>query len=179
MSQPPKTKVRERYNSLGGGLYDLRYRDEQERKYDSAILLTLPKNYELILDAGCGTGMMMEKIDASVVGVDISYSLIQFANKRKKNNQHVILSDVENLPIKNNIFSVCYAMTILQNIPDKIKTLKELRRVSKDGCRIIITALKAAFSESEFKDILDKLNFTMFELVGDSGTNDWIAYAET
>ncbi len=176
MNPPSKKKVRKFYNALGGKLYDIRYKQEQYEKYDPAILLTFPKYNDLILDAGCGTGMMMQKIDSQIVGLDISNSLIQSAYEKKSHNHYFILADIENLPFSQNIFSICYLMTIIQNIPNKVRALNELKRVSKQGSQIIITALKAAFSESMFKEILENVGFTSIELIGDAGTNDWIAF---
>ena len=64
---------------MGGGLYDLRYREEQDRKYDAALLTSRPREYDLLLDDGCGTGMLMSRLESPVVGLDLTPNLIEAA----------------------------------------------------------------------------------------------------
>jgi hypothetical protein len=40
---PRQEGIKDRNDELGGGLYDLRYREEQDRKYDAALLVSLPR----------------------------------------------------------------------------------------------------------------------------------------
>jgi hypothetical protein len=56
--------------------------------------------------------------------------------------------------------------------------LKEIKRISKTGGRILSTALKTAFTIEVFDRFLENAGFIKYDIIGDAGTNDWIAYAD-
>jgi ubiquinone/menaquinone biosynthesis C-methylase UbiE len=176
MSFPNKQRVKKHYNDLGGRTYDIRYLHEQRSKYDAALILTLPRNEELIFDDGCGTGMLLKRLDTSGIGLDLTPALLIEAKKNLKTKCILVLGDAEHLPFRSQIFDIVYAVTLLQNIPHRLVCLNEIKRISKAGGRILVTALKAAFTIDAFENLLERANFKKREIVGDAGTNDWIAY---
>jgi ubiquinone/menaquinone biosynthesis C-methylase UbiE len=178
MRPPDKHEVKQNYDDLGGGIYELRYREEQTRKYDAAILLARPKGDELLLDDGCGTGMLLQRLDSSVVGLDLSPGMLKTAKENLKENHHLILADAEQLPLKDSVFHNVYAITLIQNTPNKVKTITEIKRVSRPGGVVIVTTLKIIIDQITFKDLLESSGLTKICVVGDAGTNDWIVYAE-
>jgi ubiquinone/menaquinone biosynthesis C-methylase UbiE len=178
MKPPDKREVRENYGELGGGLYDLRYEDEQSRKYDAAFLLTLPKEDDLLLDNGCGTGMFLRRLDSPCVGLDLTAGLISAARQKLKFNHHLVQGDSEHLPFRGGVFQGIYAITLIQNLPDKELAVSEMRRVSRTQATLFITALKAAFNREYLAGLLERKGFSKVDLVGDAGTNDWIAFAQ-
>jgi len=178
MRPPDKREVKQNYDDLGGGLYDLRYREEQTRKYDAVLVLALPRGDALLLDDGCGTGMLLQRLDSPVIGLDISPSLLKTAKKKLKTEHNLILGDAEQLPLRDNIFDGVYAITLIQNTPDKAKTVTEMKRVSRPGSKVIVTALKIIIDQIAFKDLLENAGFLKVYFVGDAGSNDWIVYAE-
>ncbi len=178
MKPPDKREVRESYDELGGGLYDLRYEEEQARKYDAAILLTFPKGDDLILDNGCGTGMFMRRIDVPCVGLDLTAGLLKAARERLKADHHLVQGDSENLPFRSQIFSGVYAITLLQNIPEGKSAVSEMKRASKADAYLFVTSLKAAFGRDYLLRLLETLDFRKVEFIGDAGTNDWLVYAK-
>ena len=178
MKPPDKREIKDSYDELGGGLYDLRYRDEQDKKYDAALLVATPWGGDLLLDDGCGTGMFLSRLDSTVVGLDLTPSLILAAMGTLKTNHHLVLGDAEHLPIRGGIFNGVYSITLIQNIPDKLAAVQEMARVTKKRGRILVTALKAVFSPDFLSNILTGVNLKNIRLIGDAETNDWIAYAE-
>ena len=178
MSLPNKQRVKENYDELGGKLYNVRYIQEQNSKYDAALVLTLPKDEEIILDDGCGTGLLLKRLDTTSVGLDLTPALLREAKKSLKAKCHLVLGDAEHLPFRDSIFDVVYAVTLLQNIPDLLGCLKEIKRISKTGGRILSTALKTAFTIEVFDRFLENAGFIKYDIIGDAGTNDWIAYAD-
>lgn len=59
-----------------------------------------PKKNELILDAGCGSGLYSRIIldnDAKPVGIDLSYGMI---NQYNKNGMLGVMGDIESIPFK-------------------------------------------------------------------------------
>ena len=77
-----KKDIKESYDALGGRIYDIRYTEEQQKKYE-IIFDEIPSRYEgLILDVGCGTGLLLERINSNSVGVDLSINLLEKAYER-------------------------------------------------------------------------------------------------
>jgi ubiquinone/menaquinone biosynthesis C-methylase UbiE len=171
MYSPDKHEVKRNYDDLGGELYDLRYRDEQTRKYDAALLLSRSREDELLLDDGCGTGMLLLRLDSPVVGLDISPNLLKTAKDKLKANHNLILGDAEQLPLRDSVFYRVYSITLIQNIPDKEKAVTEMKRVSRPLCKMVI-------DQMTLRDLLEGAGFNKLCIVGDAGTNDWIVYAE-
>jgi ubiquinone/menaquinone biosynthesis C-methylase UbiE len=178
MHPPNKREVKQNYDDLGGGLYDLRYREEQTRKHNAVLVLTMPREDALLLDDGCGTGMLLQRLDSPVVGLDISPHLLKTAKEKIKTEQDLILCDAEQLPLRDSVFDGVYAITLIQNTPDKAKTVTEIKRVSRPGSKIIVTTLKMIIDQIAFKDLLENAGFSKISIVGDAGSNDWIVYAE-
>jgi len=178
MGPPRKRDVRRNYNDLGGELYDIRYGEEQNRKYDVAFFLILPRGDGLLLDDGCGTGMLLSRLSSPAVGLDLSPSLLRTARERLSLGHYLILGDAEYLPLRNDIFEGVYAITLIQNIPDKAATILEMKRVTRIGGKFLFTAIKALFDEAFVCNILDRMSFSNISFLGDAGTNDWITYAE-
>lgn len=100
-----------------------------------------PKRRALkILDAGCGTGLLMKKLEkfGKVWGVDISPEAIKFTKQRGIKN--VIQSSVEKLPFQENFFDLVVSVDVLyhQQVESDLHALKEFYRVLKpDGFLIV------------------------------------------
>lgn len=178
VNPPDKSEVKKNYDELCGGLYDLRYRDEQDRKYDAAFLVTLPRGDDLLLDDGCGTGMLLSRLDSPAVGLDLTPNLLRTARGKLRGDHHLILGDAEHLPIKDGVFEGVYAITLIQNTPDKRRVIYEVKRVSKTRGRILVTALKVVFGPDFLPGLLEEANLKNVSQIGDAGTNDWIVSAE-
>ena len=178
MNPPDKSEVKKNYSELGGGLYDLRYREEQERKYDAAFLVTLPRRDDLLFDDGCGTGLLLSRLDFPAVGLDLTPSLLLTARFKLREDHHLILGDAEHLPIREGVFEGVYAITLIQNTPDKRMAVSEMKRVTKHNGRILVTALKAVFTPDFLTDLLEEVHLKNVSTIGDAGTNDWIVSAE-
>ena len=152
MKSDKKKNIIESYNN-SSQFYDERYNLLQIEKFEFALNQF---NYfgKFVLDAGCGTGLLYEfitlrenEIHNRFVSVDISINML----KKLKNKQKIlkkkisilpILSDIENLPIRNEIFDAVVSFTSLQNLEDVKKGFSELIRVSKSGAEINFSILK-------------------------------------
>ena len=178
VNPPDKRVVKKNYDELGGGLYDLRYREEQDRKYDAAFLVTLPRGDDLLLDDGCGTGMLLSRLDSPTIGLDLTPSLLLTAREKLRADHHLILGDAEHLPIREGVFEGVYAITLIQNTPDKQMAVSEMSRVTKHHGRILVTALKVVFNQDFLTDLLEEVHLRNVSTIGDAGTNDWIVSAE-
>jgi len=102
----------------------------------SELQIVKPK---MILDYGCGGGWL-SKILASynyeVVGIDLSHSLIKKA-KRVAPIVTFVVGDCMNLPFREGVFDAVISIAVLHHI-DARKGLKEVRRVLKNSCILIL-----------------------------------------
>jgi ubiquinone/menaquinone biosynthesis C-methylase UbiE len=166
-----KRRLMKRYD-LTASIYDLRYADEQKAKIEAALRNTKAKWRGLILDVGCGTGILFDYISGKpemIVGLDLSKKTLLEAKTRtsEKNphNVHLVQADADNMPFANGVFDGVSAFTVLQNAPNPGKMLKEIKRVAEDEAFFVLTGLKSIFSKSRFERILTKagLNLEGFE----------------
>ncbi len=135
------------------------------------------KNYEMIkklklksgmkvLDAGCGSGILLNQLyelfKIKGFGVDISDVAINSGNKMSNKNIILKKGKLEKLPFKNNFFDVVISFDVLEHIKDKEKVLKELIRVLKPGGKILLYAI----SKRDFLTWHFILRFLTFNKLG-------------
>jgi len=154
-----KRDVMQRYD-LTAHIYDIRYAEEQTAKIEAVMESINMEKEGLVLDVGCGTGLLFEYVAnkaEAIVGLDISRETLLQAKRRAKKfaNVHLILADSDNVPLKEDVFSHVFALTLIQNTPNPFKTLNEIKRVSKENAVIVVTGLKKKFPIKAFKRLLD------------------------
>ena len=131
---------------------------------------------EIILDAGCGNGILTHSLTSLnyVVGLDFSLPMLYLA---KKKGLIVVRGDALYLPFKKNVFSKVLAIGLIQYLENLEAVLKELVRVLKPGGEIILTFLNRKsflrkiipealplrmYSFNEVKEILQRLGIRNF-----------------
>jgi ubiquinone/menaquinone biosynthesis C-methylase UbiE len=153
-----KRSIMSRYD-LTAHIYDMRYADEQAAKIEAALKTVKFEDNSVVLDAGCGTGILFDYIAnqaKAIVGLDISKKILLEAKKHAKNplNVHLILADADNMPLKERAFSHVFGMTLLQNMPNPARTLNEMKRTAKVNAIIVVTGMKKAFTLKKFRNLL-------------------------
>lgn len=156
-----KLKVIKEYKE-SAALYDARFSNEQTRKYEAALKSVRFNQNHVVLDAGCGTGLLIEciaKLARLVVGIDFSRQMVKLSKYklRNSNNVELICADVDYLPFRDLIFDQVFAVTLLQNVPDPIRSLQEISRVIKTDGNLIITGLKKNFIRQSFTKMMKKV----------------------
>lgn len=110
--------------------------------WDSKLvsMLDLSGN-DLVLDCGCGVGMIANKISSihpvNVVGIDLSQSLIKIA--RRESKAFFVVGDAENLPFKDRTFDRIVGKGILHHLHKPEKGVHELRRVLKKKGKFVVS----------------------------------------
>lgn len=86
-----------------------------------------------ILDVGCGTGALMESLQANgwVVGVDFSPEALRFSGGRGLGR--LTLGDAQRLPFASGSFDVVVSLDTIEHVPDDGAALAEVLRVLKPG----------------------------------------------
>jgi ubiquinone/menaquinone biosynthesis C-methylase UbiE len=105
-----------------------------------------------VLEVGCGSGAFTTFVaravgdKGEVFALDIQPEMLkQIENKLKQpenkdiKNIHLIEGDALNMPLKDNTFDLVYSITVFQELPDKNKALKEMKRVLKPNGILAIT----------------------------------------
>jgi malonyl-CoA O-methyltransferase len=178
MGEPDKREVAVKYDALGGRIYDLRYSEEQGAKYDALLTTMTPGPREIALDIGCGTGLLAERLESRIIGLDISAVLLSTAlsRLRGKGSSHLVRGDAEALPFRDSSIDQVYSVTLLQNVPDPLSALLEMRRVGRAIAGV--TGLKKVFTEESFRLLLEEGGFSSFVILDSYGLNDWIAVVD-
>jgi len=160
MEWSKKLEIMRNYDS-SAKVYDAQYAEEQNAKIKAALSHLNLEDNSLVLDVGCGTGLLFEHLGNSVkllVGLDLSSGILKEAKKRAKRfpRTALIRADADSTPFPNGIFDGVFAVTLLQNMPNPPLTLQETVRVGKASAIIVVTGLRKVYSQGTFKGLLEK-----------------------
>lgn len=118
------------------------------------------------MDICCGSGPQLEYFERNggrAIGIDISVEMCKIAKLRamKRNlNYKVVVSDVENLPIKDKVFDIATCYGGLHHLPDPHVGISELCRVSREAIAFIEP------HDSLLRRILNKFGLFLVEYSG-------------
>ncbi len=152
--------IRERYERTCDS-YDELYREEQYAKYYVALRKVKPRG--VVLDAGCGTALLAEFLKAwgllddieGYICLDYSSCMLGIAVRKLKilcnGNCHVILGDLESIPLKDSTVDVAYSFTVLDLLDNPLKGLEELLRVTRED--IVVSVMRSL----DLKDMLKEI----------------------
>ncbi|MDI3326543.1 class I SAM-dependent methyltransferase [Pontibacterium granulatum] len=105
--------------------------------------LLQPQAGELILDAGCGSGIFTQPIaenGAQITGIDISQPMLERAQKRLPRHEF-LAADICDLPFVDESFDKTVSITALEFIEDGEQAIAELFRVTKPGGLVVVATL--------------------------------------
>lgn len=99
---------------------------------------------ESLLDVGCGTGVLLEAISASVpdaklAGVDPSPEMLELARNRLGEGVLLKQSHAESLPFADQAFDVVVSTNAFHYFRDPVGALKEMARVLRPNGLLAIT----------------------------------------
>lgn len=119
------------------------------RKYESELILDFlkPALGDMVLDAGCGTGVFTSDILSSgsqVVGLDISFPMLRRAREKSEGFRfQPIQGSISALPFREESFDKVVSITALEFITDAKSAVAELFRVTKKGGVVVIATLNS------------------------------------
>jgi phosphatidylethanolamine/phosphatidyl-N-methylethanolamine N-methyltransferase len=103
------------------------------------------KYHGRVLEVGVGTGLSLPhyKHSLKVTGIDLSPDMLMRARERVqrrhlRNVEALIEMDATALDFADNSFDVTSAMFVMTVVPDPVKVMNELIRVTKPGGHILI-----------------------------------------
>lgn len=112
--------------------------------YDATEALLHPKAQDVVLDIGCGNGVMMERIartcDCRLIGTDISEDVLAIAKRRLDGkNAELLCCPVDVMPIENSAIDKALTINTFYFWNDLADGLQEIARVLKPGGIFIST----------------------------------------
>lgn len=117
---------------------DLNIQNEIKKSRLQKLKLNTVKN-QLILDVGCGPGtygLILASEGNEVVGIDISVDAIRLANDRARKERVLtfmpIVADLESLPLRNEVFDICFVGWALHHFPT-LDVVSDFAAVLKDN----------------------------------------------
>ncbi len=117
--------------------------------YESDLILKMldPGPEEVILDAGCGTGIFTADIlnaGAFVMGLELAFNMLLVAQKRFSGQLfRPVQADMLRLPFANQSFDKSISITAIEFIEDARSAVYELFRVTRPGGVIVVATLNA------------------------------------
>lgn len=97
---------------------------------------------KIVFDAGCGKGrhlLMISPFVKEAIGVDISNSVfIAHNNTKHLPNIHIIKADLNNLPLKDEIFDYIYSIGVVHHTESPKLTTENLFKKLKPDCQLTV-----------------------------------------
>lgn len=118
---------------------------------------------DTLLDVACGSGefaIFCAKRIKYVCGVDLSEKMIELAEAQvvtnKLNNIHFTCSDLENIPCKDNTFSIVVCKSAFHHFLNYDTVFSEMIRCCKRDCRISIQDI-VSYDDNRANDFFERL----------------------
>jgi SAM-dependent methyltransferase len=97
---------------------------------------------EAVTDVGCGNGTYLAELlhrghEGPVLGVDLSVGILGAACSRAP-GARLIAGDAAALPLRDNASDLTLAMHMLYHVPDPLAAVRELRRITRPGGRVLV-----------------------------------------
>jgi len=90
------------------------------------------------LDAGCGSGRMLDELAArgSVRGVDVNPAAVAAAGSR---GHSAGVAELGGVPFEEGSFDLILCLDVLEHLEDDVAGLRELARVARPGAHLLLT----------------------------------------
>lgn len=141
--------------------YDIVWRRYADRTLD-ALLDRIDLNVgDRILDVGCGTGILEEKLlrqdrDRIIVGVDASSRMLEHAHEKAGSapNASFERADACDLPFPDASFDVVVSASTLHYFDNPTAALREMRRVLRRNGRLFVLDWSCDFTIMRLRDAI-------------------------
>jgi SAM-dependent methyltransferase len=124
--------------------------------------LAAPGAAGTIVDVGCGNGIYLAELAkrgfaGRVVGLDLSTGMLAAARSRldgAATRPALLNADASALPLRDGDADLALAPHMLYHVPDPVQAVRELRRVTRPGGRVVI-ALNGAGHMRQIREVVE------------------------
>ncbi len=156
--------VVEEYTRLAK-IYEERWKNYLTSTEDAILAHLKLKGKETIVDAGCGTGSLICKIQEKfnhkgrIIGFDITPAMLDIAElkvteQRFNKNLQLELAHCEHFTAQNNSVDVLISSSVLHHLPHPEQALHEFHRVLKKNGRLLLLDLCTDFHSMKVYDLV-------------------------
>ncbi len=135
-----KSKTQQRYNRIAA-FYDV-LEVPMEHMFSKWRKALLKEARGKTLEVGIGTGKNIEHYPPGVelTGIDFSEKMLERARRRAHNHPRVklMLMDAEQMSFDDDTFDIVVTSCVFCSVPDPVQGLKEIKRVCKNGGKIMM-----------------------------------------
>lgn len=151
------------------------------QSYPYVLNTLIPMNFNNVLDVGCGTGTLLQKIldekpQVKAYGLDLSEEMLVVAKGKLPKRVELVCGEAESLPYDNKRFDLVIMVDSLRYFASPDQAVKEAYRVLKPGgtlivCDMLLTGLKKLFGEKnthtevEVRLFLQRAGFDVINLM--------------
>jgi ubiquinone/menaquinone biosynthesis C-methylase UbiE len=121
------------------------YEKTQDGKFCSRVYSDIIETvnnipYQSLLDVGCGTGIILSRLNekSKLYGIDLSSEMIGRARESLKGKAVLTIGDAEALPWPEETFDAVCCTFSFHHYPNPEKVLSEMNRVLKKGGRLVL-----------------------------------------
>jgi len=122
---------------------------EIEDLAEKRILSSWIKSAEACLELGGGFGRLtglFERYFSRVVMMDFSKFNIHRASQNLTKTD-IIRSEFQKIPFRDGTFDYIFLIRVVHHLPDPLVVLKEIERVAKNGCTLVVSAPNPALTK--------------------------------
>ncbi len=141
--------VQDEYNSLAG-IYDRRWRHYVDVSVGRTLEALELGGDERVLDVGCGTGVLLERLGSAhpglaLHGVDPTEAMLDRARERSEGRVELKRGEAEALSFADDVFDVVVSVSALHYFSDARRAISEMGRVLRPGGTLVVTDWCADF----------------------------------
>jgi len=113
--------------------------------------------HEIVADIGCGNGRYLAELArrghaGRVAGADLSPGMLHAA-RRGAPDSGLVVADATALPFRDAAIDLTLAMHMLYHVPEPERAVREVRRITRPGGRLIV-ALNGEDHLREMRDVI-------------------------
>lgn len=129
--------------------------------FGAAVQLLEQTGGNVVLDSGCGYSWTTEwlyRAGMEVIGVDICRTYLEIGvNRMGSDRPHLVVADVEHLPICSQVIDAVFAYESFHHIPDRHKAMEGFGRALRRGGCVVLAEPGSAHEHSRVaRDVMDK-----------------------
>jgi len=123
--------------------YDELYGEEQNKKHGKVLQLLGKREFNIIVDVGCGTGKLLRLISPRSqvgLGIDLSFEMLNIAKQRTTDSGiQLVRADASHLPLQDHIADGVTSVSMTESGPVFEEHFNELSRIATKDATLIMT----------------------------------------